>query len=97
MAAGSRLVKALPPVTPRYQPSDTGGSLNSGASSPPASSAGSNCTPGYSPCLPAGPSDYDCYGGDGNGPAYTAPGVVYKITGSDPYQLDSNGNGLGCE
>src|SRR5207244_1707151 len=31
----------------------------------------SNCTPGYSPCLPLGPSDYDCYGGGGNGPAYT--------------------------
>src|SRR5690349_2219877 len=26
----------------------------------------SNCTPGYSPCLPEGPSDYDCSGGSGN-------------------------------
>jgi hypothetical protein len=56
-----------------------------------------NCTPGYSPCLPLGPSDYDCYGGSGNGPAYTKPGVTYQVTGSDPYDLDSNGNGLGCE
>jgi hypothetical protein len=66
---------------------------------PPASTGGggSNCTPGYSPCLPLGPSDYDCYGGGGNGPAYTQAGVVYHVTGSDPYGLDPNHNGMGCE
>jgi flagellar hook assembly protein FlgD len=63
-----------------------------------ASSGGGNCTPGYSPCLVYhGGADYDCYGGSGNGPYYTAPGVVYSVTGSDPYGLDANGNGLGCE
>jgi hypothetical protein len=56
-----------------------------------------NCTPGYSPCLPLGPSDYDCYGGSGNGPAYTKPGITYRVTGSDPYDLDADGDGLGCE
>jgi hypothetical protein len=55
---------------------------------PPAS-----CTPGYSPCLtPA--SDYDCAGGSGDGPAYT--GFV-RVTGSDPYDLDADGDGLACE
>jgi hypothetical protein len=65
---------------------------------PPVSTGGggSNCTPGYSPCLPLGPSDYDCYGGGGNGPAYTQPGVVYQVSGSDPYGLDSNHDGLAC-
>ncbi len=57
----------------------------------------SNCTPGYSPCLPLGPSDYDCAGGSGDGPAYTEPGVVYHVTGSDPYGLDADNDGLGCE
>jgi hypothetical protein len=53
----------------------------------------SNCTPGYSPCLtPA--SDYDCAGGSGDGPAYT--GFV-RVTGSDPYDLDADGDGLACE
>jgi hypothetical protein len=52
-----------------------------------------NCTPGYSPCLPPA-SDYDCSGGDGDGPEYT--GQV-RVTGSDPYGLDDNGNGVGCE
>ena len=52
-----------------------------------------NCTPGYDPCLtPA--SDYDCAGGSGDGPQYT--GFVY-VTGYDPYDLDADGDGTGCE
>src|SRR5207249_11690449 len=35
MGVGSKLVKALPPITPRYQPTDTGGALHPGASPPP--------------------------------------------------------------
>ncbi|GAB3866482.1 hypothetical protein GCM10028801_38790 [Nocardioides maradonensis] len=53
-----------------------------------------SCTPGYSPCLPPA-SDYDCAGGSGNGPEY-----VYQtetVTGSDPYDLDADGDGYGCE
>ena len=53
----------------------------------------SNCTPGYSPCL-APKSDYDCAGGSGNGPGYT--GLVH-VTGSDPYDLDADGDGVACE
>lgn len=52
-----------------------------------------NCTPGYKPCLPRA-SDYDCYGGTGNGPKYT--GKV-KVKGRDIYGLDSDGDGIGCE
>jgi resuscitation-promoting factor RpfB len=60
---------------------------------PPPPPPPSNCTPGYSPCLtPA--YDYDCAGGSGDGPAYT--GYVV-INGSDPYDLDSDGDGVGCE
>ena len=56
-------------------------------------STGSGCTPGYSPCLPPA-SDYDCAGGSRDGPKYT--GYV-TVTGSDPYGLDSDGDGAGCE
>jgi resuscitation-promoting factor RpfB len=35
----------------------------------PAPQPPSNCTPGYSPCLPPA-SDYDCAGGSGDGPEY---------------------------
>jgi hypothetical protein len=52
-----------------------------------------DCVAGYSPCLsPA--SDYDCEGGSGDGPAYT--GTV-QVSGSDPYGLDADGDGVGCE
>jgi hypothetical protein len=55
--------------------------------------ASSNCTPGYSPCLPPA-YDYDCKGGTGNGPKYT--GRV-RVTGPDPYDLDRDGDGVGCD
>lgn len=53
-----------------------------------------SCTPGYSPCIPPGP-DVDCAGGSGNGPRYVH-GPVY-VTGSDPYDLDRDGDGVACE
>jgi hypothetical protein len=55
--------------------------------------ASRNCTLGYSPCLPPA-SDYDCRGSSGNGPKYTGP---VRVTGSDPYRLDRDGDGKGCE
>lgn len=100
MDYGQGLVRSLPPIEPVYEHGSSGGSPggssggNGGGSS---GSGGSNCTPGYSPCLPLGPSDYDCSGGSGDGPAYTKPGVTYHVTGDDRYRLDSDGNGLGCE
>jgi hypothetical protein len=53
------------------------------------------CTPGYDPCIAPG-SDVDCYGGRGSG-RFTRPGVVYRVTGRDPYRLDSDNDGRGCE
>jgi hypothetical protein len=53
-----------------------------------------NCTPGYSPCLPRA-YDYDCRGNGGNGPKYVDGPV--RVTGSDPYDLDRDGNGVGCQ
>jgi hypothetical protein len=61
---------------------------------PPEPQQPSNCTPGYSPCL-APAYDYDCAGGGGDGPEYVY-GTV-RVTGSDPYGLDSDNDGWGCE
>lgn len=61
--------------------------------SPEPRNAGPDCTPGYDPCLPLA-FDYDCFGGSGNGPMYTGRVLV---TGPDPYDLDRDGNGIGCE
>jgi len=68
------------------------------ASAPPraqaSSPAAAACTPGYSPCIPPGP-DVDCAGGSGNGPRYVQGPII--VTGSDPYGLDSDHDGIGCE
>lgn len=61
---------------------------------PPPAPLASSCTAGYKPCLAPAP-DYDCAGGSGDGPRY-ANGPVY-ISGSDPYDLDSDGDGVACE
>jgi hypothetical protein len=63
-----------------------GGSTDSGGTS--------NCTPGYSPCLPPA-SDYDCAGNEGNGPKYVDGPI--RVTGPDRYDLDRDGNGVGCQ
>jgi hypothetical protein len=49
---------------------------------------------GYSPCLARG-GDVDCAGGSGDGPRYV-DGPVY-VNGSDPYDLDRDGDGVACE
>ena len=53
-----------------------------------------SCDPNYSGCLNPGASDYDCLGGEGNGPQYT--GYV-TVKGSDIHDLDSDGDGSGCD
>ena len=93
VAAYRRYVGGAPPVAAA---SGSGGSGSSGVA-PSGSGGGGDCTPGYSPCLPyRGGQDYDCYGGSGNGPYFTAPGVTYTVTGGDPYRLDGNGDGKAC-
>lgn len=48
--------------------------------------AGGNCASGYSPCLPV-VADLNC--DDVDGPV--------RVTGSDPYGLDADGDGVGCD
>ena len=53
------------------------------------------CDPNYSgACVPIA-SDVDCAGGGGNGPAYVQGPV--SVIGSDIYDLDRDGDGIGCE
>jgi hypothetical protein len=54
---------------------------------------GGDCQ-GYDPCLAPGP-DVDCEGGSGNGPRYVAGPV--DVVGYDPYGLDADGDGIGCD
>jgi serine/threonine-protein kinase len=64
------------------------------AKAKPAPSSGSNCDPNYSGCLNPNALDYDCVGGTGDGPLYT--GRV-DVLGVDHYDLDGDGDGVGCE
>ena len=56
--------------------------------------APSGCDPNYSGCVPIA-SDVDCAGGSGNGPAYVQGPV--RVIGGDPYGLDRDNDGVGCE
>jgi resuscitation-promoting factor RpfB len=93
VARAGTVISSSPSAGSELLPGKTVKLVVAKAATPPTN----NCTPGYSPCLPLGPSDYDCYGGSGNGPAYTKQGVTYRVTGSDPYDLDSDNDGYGCE
>jgi hypothetical protein len=56
---------------------------------------GNGCDPNYSgACLDPNSPDYDCAGGSGNGPDYT--GRV-EVVGDDHFDLDRDGDGIGCE
>ncbi|RUX08935.1 hypothetical protein EOA30_05255 [Mesorhizobium sp. M8A.F.Ca.ET.059.01.1.1] len=53
------------------------------------------CDPNYAGvCVPIA-SDVDCSSGKGNGPAYVHGPVT--VVGTDIYDLDRDGDGIGCE
>lgn len=63
--------------------------------SPISAFAQGECHPSYEwVCVPYA-SDVDCAGGSGNGPAYVSGPV--KVVGPDVYDLDRDGDGIGCE
>lgn len=58
--------------------------------------AAQDCHPSYEgACVPAGVSDVDCAGGEGNGP-YHVRGPIH-VVGPDEYELDRDGDGIACE
>jgi hypothetical protein len=55
-----------------------------------------NCDPAYpDACLHDGIGDYDCAGGSGNGPNYVRGPI--RVRPPDPFGLDRDGDGVGCE
>jgi len=78
----ARVKATSPPTTRRPRPTTT---------RPPAP----DCHPSYSGCLRIGIGDYDCAGGSGNGPNYVEGPV--RVRGIDPFDLDRDGDGWGCE
>jgi hypothetical protein len=55
-----------------------------------------SCALDYAGCVPVA-TDVDCAGGGGDGPAYVQGPVQVKVPGVDPYGLDEDNNGVGCD
>ena len=70
-------------------------SLAGAAAASPLYAQTRGCDPNYAgACVPIA-SDVDCAGGSGNGPAYVTGPV--RVVGVDIYDLDRDGDGIGCE
>lgn len=86
--------------TTSFQTSDC--SSRQAASSAPSVSP-SNCYLSYEggtdtqtgECIRRGVGDYDCAGQGGNGPNFVRGPVT--VVGSDDFELDDDGDGIGCE
>ena len=86
--------KPAPKPAPKPKPAPAPAPKPSPAPKP--APAPSTCDPNYAgQCLKDGIGDYDCSGGSGNGPNYVY-GTV-RVVGSDPFALDRDKDGLGCE
>jgi len=71
---------------------DPSGAFETRAKTSPATtgSQGTSCMAGYSPCLPI-TGDLSCAEVEAMGKA------PVRVTGDDPYRLDEEGDGYGCE
>ena len=90
----STTITTLPPPPTTVPPPPVAPPTAAPQTSPPVAPAPSSCDPNYTGCVQVA-SDVDCAGGSGNGPAYVNGPV--QIIGSDVYDLDSDGDGIGCE
>lgn len=94
-AAAAPATTAPPPPPPTTAPPPTALPTTAPLPQPVVAAApADDCHPSYDPCVPFA-SDVDCAGGSGNGPVYIVGPV--RVSGSDPYGLDADGNGFGCE
>lgn len=96
LAAAS--VAALIPAVPAAVAADPDAraTASAAAAAPSATAARRSCDPNYrGRCLKRYAGDYDCAGGSGNGPNYVSG--PFRVVGSDPYRLDSDGDGIACE
>ena len=82
-------------VGPETTPASGGGDGGDPSQDDSGGSSESNCDPSYSgACLDPDAIDYDCEGGSGDGPEYT--GTV-DVVGDDHYDLDRDGDRIGCD
>ncbi len=98
-APASTAPVTVPPVVTTTPPAAKAPTTKAPAPKPPttkpATKPASNCNPNYTPCVPNDPVDVDCKGGSGNGPSYVQGPV--RVIGTDVYDLDRDGDGIGCD
>jgi hypothetical protein len=96
-APATTAAPTTPPVTtaPATKAPTTKPPTKAPTTKAPTTKPAGSCNPNYSPCVPNDPVDVDCKGGSGNGPSYVQGPV--RVIGSDVYDLDRDGNGIGCE
>jgi len=88
--ARARRIRAAERAAAREEAKERAAEEEAAEQPPPADA----CHPSYDPCLDPNAADYDCDGGEGDGPEYTGP---VTVKGDDPYGLDSDGDGYACE
>jgi len=90
-----RVTVAWPPRTVLAQRPEATTYLEAGDTVRVTISKAPRCHPSYrGACLKPFAGDYDCVGGSGNGPNYTGP---VQVVGPDVFDLDRDGDGIGCE
>jgi hypothetical protein len=97
-AAGALALASLPLVALAFVLAALVVAFESGGedTAPASSSSAAECEPSYpDDCLDPNAIDYDCEGGGGNGPRYVAGPVA--VEGNDPFDLDRDGDGVGCD
>jgi hypothetical protein len=86
----------LPDATVRLMVAKTPPPPPSTAPPPPPTAPEQGCDPSYPDvCLDPAVEDYDCAGGTGNGPEYVEGPI--RVLPPDPFDLDREGDGVGCE
>jgi hypothetical protein len=97
-AAAGTVLRTAPSVGSRLAPG-TMVTLTVAVAPPPVAPApepAGGCDPSYPDvCLKQGIGDYDCAGGSGNGPNYVDGPIA--VRGDDPFDLDRDHDGVGCE
>lgn len=95
--AAASLAAVIPAMPAAVAAAPDARTATAGASAAPgATAARRNCDPNYrGRCLKRYAGDYDCAGGSGNGPNYVSG--PFRVVGSDPHRLDSDGDGIACE
>ncbi len=84
------------PPTPRARDAACNIAPESAVASSTTTAQPGGCDPAYPDiCLRVGIGDYDCAGGTGNGPNYVREPI--RVLPPDPFDLDTDGDGNGCE